>query len=368
MERPSGCGRRAPRITHGRRSQVRPRGTNKARTVEWMPLSDGTAFGDAFAARGHASLPLEPLTDTDVQSFIKRGFLQLRPSSVSPRTHASIAAAAAYAASPGSAAPHDWSGNGCFPAIPALGDVLTDPRVHGAFTALLGRGYALHVHRHCHISQPGPGQTLHQDSYEDDQPCRHHRPRWCMAMYYPHDVPDTLGPTVVVPESHWYCDPLPGPPDGDHGGGGSERPHHCLQTDEWRCVVPAGTLIIVHYEIWHRATAISAPPPAMEGPNRFMFKFLLTRMEEPSWEPSWDCRSSVWRGADAKCLSVWDWMLGGRAHRGGAQQPLAPPLPAAAAAAATDVEELVTIMAAHPDEHRRLGAVRRPLRPLWRPC
>ena len=40
-----------------------------------------------------------------------------------------------------------------------------------------------------------------------------------------------------------------------------------------------------------------------------MFKFLVMRLEEPS-EPTWALRSPEWEGADAKCLSVWRWMLG----------------------------------------------------------
>jgi len=40
-----------------------------------------------------------------------------------------------------------------------------------------------------------------------------------------------------------------------------------------------------------------------------MFKFLVMRLEEPS-TPTWALRSPEWEGADAKCLSVWRWMLG----------------------------------------------------------
>ena len=30
--------------------------------------------------------------------------------------------------------------------------------------------------------------------------------------------------------------------------------HRCNETEEWHTVVPAGTVVIVHYELWHRGT------------------------------------------------------------------------------------------------------------------
>jgi hypothetical protein len=44
-----------------------------------------------------------------------------------------------------------------------------------------------------------PSAVRAQDSYEDDSQVRHCRPRWAMAMYYPHDVSAEFGPTGVVP-------------------------------------------------------------------------------------------------------------------------------------------------------------------------
>ena len=122
----------------------------------------------------------------------------------------------------------------------------------------------MHPHRHCHTSPPGNGdQGIHQDSYEDDSQVRHCRPRWCMAMYYPQHVTPDLGPTAIVPGSHWYNDPHR---DGSQRSGdqifgkGSGQPGHwCHENEEYKGVVPPGTVIIVHYEMWHRATKVLSP-------------------------------------------------------------------------------------------------------------
>ena len=84
-----------------------------------------------------------------------------------------------------------------------------------------------------------------------------------MAMYYPQDVTPDLGPTAIVPGSHWYNDPHR---DGSQRSGdqifgkGSGQPGHwCHENEEYKGVVPPGTVIIVHYEMWHRATKVLSP-------------------------------------------------------------------------------------------------------------
>ena len=168
-------------------------------------LSHG--FGDVFAALGsHRPQAIVPLADADVRSFIRDGFLRVSPTAaLDADFHAELTATVDSLRRGPDTPSAPWRGNDCFPGIPELGAVLSDPAVHGALTGLLGRGYALHQHRHIHMSEPGhKDQGIHQDSYEDDQPTRHHRPRWCMVMFYPHAVTADLGPTAVVPSSHWY--------------------------------------------------------------------------------------------------------------------------------------------------------------------
>ena len=150
--------------------------------MEAVP-TESHAFGDVFAATGHRPRPIAPLADADVQAFIRDGFLAVTPT-LDAEHHAALTRKVEALHREPDQPSVPWRGNDCFPALPELGAVLSDPVVHGALTGLLGAGYALHPHRHVHISEPGqPDQGIHQDTYEDDQATRHHRPRWAMAMY-----------------------------------------------------------------------------------------------------------------------------------------------------------------------------------------
>ena len=46
-------------------------------------------------------------------------------------------------------------------------------------------------------------------------------------------------------------------------------------------VVEAGTVLMVHYDLWHRGMGNSTDK------KRYMMKFMLARIEEPQ-APSWD--------------------------------------------------------------------------------
>lgn len=150
-------------------------------------------------------------------------------------------------------------GNAILPKIPALQQIFDHPNVRGALTSILGPDYVMHPHRHCHCNPPGSqGQDSHQDSYEDDENVRHHRTRWAMAFYYPQDVSDDMGPTALQPGTqyvytHDAADAMP----------------------EIALSGKAGTVTIVHYDVWHRAMANYSEK------NRYMMKFLFCRMSEP---------------------------------------------------------------------------------------
>ena len=181
-------------------------------------------------------------------------------------------------------------GNNILPRVPPLQDILDHPAVVGALTSILGPDYYLYPHRYCHFNRQGSeGQPLHKDSLTR----RQHRTRWVMAMYYPQDVTIEMGPTAVVPGSHYY-NTGPGP------------------AGELRSTAEAGTVSIVHYDIWHRAT------PNTSDRNRYMVKFLFTRMGEPEspswsggrddWSPTGDIRDRMWS-------TMWDWHRGNGGSR-----------------------------------------------------
>ncbi|MBT3266259.1 HEAT repeat domain-containing protein [Candidatus Poribacteria bacterium] len=197
-------------------------------------------------------------------------------------------------------------GNGILAAVPELAEVFEHSAVSGALTSVLGPGYRAYPHRHCHLNAPqSAAQAMHLDSYEADENNRHHRARWAMAFYYPHDIDDSMGPTSVVPRAQYH----------------STRPSN----DEACFTGAAGSVCIVHYDSWHRATANLSDVP------RYMHKWLFIRTAEPA-EPSWDHSES----SDPDCpatadldshdhrgmwASLWNWHCGGvdEGHGDGAE-------------------------------------------------
>ncbi len=136
------------------------------------------------------------LNDDQMQEFIVKGFVTLRADF--PRSfHESIRSQAesifAIGGNPG---------NDILPRVPELAELFAHPAVTGALTSILGPCYAMHAHRHCHVTPPNrPAQRHHQDSYEDDRNVRHRRTRWALAFYYSQDVSAKMGPTSVLPAS-----------------------------------------------------------------------------------------------------------------------------------------------------------------------
>jgi hypothetical protein len=225
----------------------------------------------------------ELFNDAQMQDYIAKGYVLLKvdqPASFHQMIYERTEQVFEHMGNPG---------NNILPQIPEMQQVLDHPRVHGALTSILGADYYAHPHRHCHFNPPSSeGQGLHKDSWTR----RQHRTRWAMAFYYPQDTPTERGPTGIVPGSHYY-NQAPGEQVGD------EIP---LSGD-------AGTVAIVHYDLWHRAM-----PNATEQ-QRYMMKFLFVRLEEPT-APSWDCRTEEWPGGEDERMwaSMWDWHRGEAAN------------------------------------------------------
>ncbi|MDE0399255.1 MAG: HEAT repeat domain-containing protein [Candidatus Poribacteria bacterium] len=186
-------------------------------------------------------------------------------------------------------------GNNLLPAIPEIQEVFDHPVVHGAMQGVLGADYVMHPHRYCHFNQQGSeGQNFHKDSYAGDEQIRRHRCRWTMAFYYPQDVTEDMGPTAVLPGSQYY----------ETGESAHEQPEIVLCGE-------AGTVTIVHYDLWHRAT------PNRSDKKRYMLKFLFIRLDEPQ-APLWQSHTADWRtlgdGKESEhpelWESVWDWYYG----------------------------------------------------------
>ena len=96
--------------------------------------------------------------------------------------------------------PRNNPGDGILDKVPKLYQVYDHPKVHGALVSLLGEDVQMNGHRHCHVNPPGTrSQSWHQDGTNK----RHHRIQTVLAMYYPQDVPAELGPTVILPGTHF---------------------------------------------------------------------------------------------------------------------------------------------------------------------
>lgn len=158
-------------------------------------------------------------------------------------------------------------GNNLLPRIPEIRHVLDDPTVRGALTSLLGADYYMQPHRHPHINQPrSKGQNLHQDGGKRWS----HRTRRLLVFYYPQDTPEELGPTGILPGSHYFC-----------------TCEAAKSRDELPLSGDAGTVTVANYDLWHRAMPNRTDKP------RYMMKFLSARMSEPD-SPSWNCNQSNW--------------------------------------------------------------------------
>ena len=190
-------------------------------------------------------------------------------------------------------------GNNLLPRVPEIQQVYDDPAVQGALTSLLGPDYVMHAHRHPHVNPPNSrGGSWHKDSYWGYTKVRDHHPRWIMAMYYPQDTPVEIGPTGVIPGSHYFESR-----EETVGGNGAVP-------DGFPASGKAGTITIIHFDLWHRAF------PNATDKVRYMMKFQFTRMSEPN-RPCWnnqrdeidlgdlsdDPRSAMWR-------NMWHWLAG----------------------------------------------------------
>ncbi len=234
--------------------------------------------------------PMRLLTDGEVQRFIVDGCMTVH-ADYPPSFHANI-----YDQIETVFEKEGNPGNNILPRIPQIGQVFEHPNVKGALTSLLGPGYILNPHRHCHLNPPGRnGQRWHKDCYVYDHNLRHPKFYWLLAFYFPQDTTEDMGPSGVLPGMQIYktisdVDPA--------------------QTQEKARAFcgPAGTVALIHFDSWHRATE------NISNKNRYMLKFQFARTREPQ-KPTWDHQSRAWSPGiedrhPAVSKDVWDWMCG----------------------------------------------------------
>ena len=230
------------------------------------------------------------LTDAQLRDFIVNGHLTVKTDL--PRSfHETI-----YRKTQELTAKEGNLGNNILPRVPELQAVFEDPAVRGAFSSILGENYVMHSHRHPHQNRPhSDGQGFHKDSYWGYQKVRHHCPRWAMAFYYPQDSPLEIGPSAILPGTQYYDTRITENNDGELALSGE-----------------AGTLTIIHFDLWHRAMANRTDK------TRYMMKFQFIRMDAPE-QPEWNVTDPHWELEDTDPATpthqgtwrhVWNWLAG----------------------------------------------------------
>ncbi|MBO0600644.1 HEAT repeat domain-containing protein [Sporosarcina sp. E16_3] len=232
------------------------------------------------------------LTDEQMQAFITKGYVVLK-TDFEPDFHAKLMDELNHVYEE-----EGNPGNNLLPRVPKLRNVFNHPAVDGALQSVIGPNYLMHTHRHGHFNAaPEPG-GWHKDSYWGYNRMRNHHPWWAMIMYFPQNTPPELGPTSVMPGTQNYASRI---------FIEDEMKEEVLASGE------AGTFILIHYDIWHRATANTLGQP------RYMLKFEFMRTEAPV-APSWNNENEEWKTpSSANELfyqheemwnETWDWLSG----------------------------------------------------------
>ena len=220
--------------------------------------------------------------------------------------------------------------NNILPLVPELQVVLESPEVRGALTSILGNGYVMHPHRHCHPnfleSTPSGKENgeerlmmpLHKDGHAGGKRPRHRTPRWAILFYYPQPCLAEQGPTCIIPGTQYIREFML---DGERqrhevhaeGGNGTRLLSESFLN---RNLVPMsgelGTVWIMHFDMVHSFLQNYVPL------NRYGMKFVFMRTEQPT-APSWNSETSMWQPPevnhvpyDAEILwtYIWNWMSG----------------------------------------------------------
>ena len=206
------------------------------------------------------------LTDDEMASFVINGYHVVTPQLTEGLNTQIYNSLEALPTNPG---------DGILDAVPQLNQIWNSPEVDGALVSLLGPDYEMFPHRHCHRNAPGtPSQQIHQDNLNDlriegGQVRLPDRIDLVLAMYYPQDVTSNMGPTCVLPGTHV----LQAMPERMASQGNFR--------EQYIATVTAGSVVILHYDIWHAGTANTSDKV------RYMLKFLFQRKINPS-VPSWN--------------------------------------------------------------------------------
>ena len=212
-------------------------------------------------------------------------------------------------------------GNNILPAVPELHALLETPTVRDGLSSILGPRYVLHAHRFLHHSNEND-QDWHKDSFWGRRRMRSHLPRWCMLLYYPQRTTNEMGPTALLNGTQYVttdheAESLPaaarGSPFGEdrldwtgHLNGTYRSPDLALRDralasapdrrlgfsqaaedadglgQEVMLTGKAARVVIMSYDLFHRASRTGRSRLASGNGVRFLFKLQFARTQSPS--------------------------------------------------------------------------------------
>ena len=138
--------------------------------------------------------------------------------------------------------------------------VLLNPEAAGAVRSLLGANFFVPITGHHHLYEASHhGQSWHSDGLSEYG----HGVNHLQCYYYPQEVKLEDGPTMVLPGSH-------------HRLVDREAiSHYGDIVGQISLTVPAGTVVMTHYSIWHKAG------PKLNDRRRGMIKYSYFRNSPP---------------------------------------------------------------------------------------
>ena len=139
-------------------------------------------------------------------------------------------------------------------------EVLLHPQVAGVARSLLGEDFLVPITAHHHLYEEAHvGQTWHSDGLSEEGYGVYH----LQCYYYPQKVEIKDGPTMILPGSH-------------HRLVDREAiAHYGDILGQFSLTVPAGSVVLTHYGIWHKAG------PKLNPKRRGMIKFSFFREADP---------------------------------------------------------------------------------------
>jgi len=231
-------------------------------------LTTGSAAASSpSSAASSANAAPVLLTDEQVWDFIVRGYLLLQPPFRANLNEDVCTQMNATGGAPVNLR-DDPFGEALLRQAPALNEVFGHPVVAGAVLSLLGPGSQTYE-RYPHTLRPGQGGF--PGWHQDDVNHRSHQLRRIMILYYPQEVTPDMGPTVIVPGTHFRN--MPTDRMSTYGNFRHQVP----------LTVKAGTLAFTHYDLWHTAS------PNKSDKLRYMIKLYIDRKTEPvKGKPTWN--------------------------------------------------------------------------------